>query len=254
MADRIANGKDVIAGIFALKQGQELGTIVAQTALTQIDQLKPDGTRYIPSINENNYEIVNGMVVEKSTKKVMLTSIVDRAVIGSVYPKFNASFIQEFNFSRHWKLELQMDWKYGNKIYNLTRQWLYRDRLSADYDNPVSIGGQTGAFVNYYNSFYNGVNPVDWFVESGSMLRLRDASVSYTFNNSLSHNRIKSVVIAFAARNLLTITSYKGLDPEATSKSDAQGNEINGLGAASSVDYFGVPNLKSFIFSLNIVL
>lgn len=254
MADRIANGKDVIAGIFALKQGQELGTIVAQTALTQIDQLKPDGTRYIPSVNANNYEIVNGMVVEKSTKKVMLTSIDDRAVIGSVYPKFNASFIQEFNFSKHWTLELQMDWKYGNKIYNLTRQWLYRDRLSADYDNPITIGGQTGAFVNYYNSFYNGVNPVDWFVESGSMLRLRDASVSYRINNSLSHNRIKSIVIAFAARNLLTITRYKGLDPEATSKSDAQGNEINGLGAASSVDYFGVPNLKSFIFSLNIVL
>ena len=253
-ADRIANGKDVIAGIFALKQGQELGTIVAQTALTKIDQLKPDGTRYIPSVYEANYEIVNGMVVDKSTKNVVLTSIDDRSVLGSVYPKFNASFIQQVVLSKHWGIEMQMDWKYGNKIYNLTRQWLYRDRLSADYDQPITIGGQSGAFVNYYNSFYNGVNPVNWFVESGSMLRLRDLSISYTVNNIRSHNMIKSFVFSFAARNLLTFTRYKGLDPEATSKSDAQGNEVNGLGAISSVDYFGVPNLKSFILSLNVVL
>ena len=146
---------------------------------------------------------------------------------------------------------------YGNKIYNLTRQWLYRDRLSKDYDEAITINGETGAYVAFYNSLYNSVQPISWFVEDGSFLRLRDASITYNFTDLLKKPWAKNVSLTLAGRNLFTITDYKGLDPEATGTADSQGNETTALGkvrvgAVKGSDYFSVPNLKSFIVTLNL--
>ncbi len=254
IADKIANGADMVVGNFALKQGQQLGTFYSQTALTDINQLQPDGTRYIPLSDASNYELVNGMVVNKATKKIMLTSSSDRSISGAAFPKFNASFINNIKLNNSIKITCQLDWRYGNKIYNLTRQWLYRDRLSADYDKAVTIAGNTGAYVNYYNSMYNGVSPVDCFIESGSMLRLREIALSSKINQKYFRKIVKSADITLAARNLLTITKYKGLDPESTGIRDAQGQESFGVGAINGVDYFGVPNLKSYIVTLTLGL
>lgn len=251
-ADKIANGADVVTGIFALKQGQNLGVFYTQTPLSSVDQLNSDGERYIPVTDISNYEIVNGMVVDKTTKKVMITDPNDQKIMGSAYPKFNASFINNFTICKNFNIAMQWDWRYGNKIYNLTRQWLYRDRLSADYDEAVTINGQSGAYVNYYNSLYNSVSPISWFVESGSMMRLRDLSLTYNIENKYKPIWVNNASITLAGRNLFTITNYKGLDPEATNTSDAQGNEATGVGAINGVDYFGVPNLKSFIITLNL--
>jgi TonB-dependent starch-binding outer membrane protein SusC len=251
VAEKISNNADVVAGIFALKEGQKVGSFFSQYPLSSIDQLKADKTRYIAEADKGKYEIVNGMVVDTATKKVFITNPNDTKLAGVAYPKFNASFINNFTILKNISLSLQFDWRYGSSIYNLTRQWLYRDRLSADYDKPVTIGGQTGAFVSYYNSLYNNVSPSSWFVESASMLRLRDASLSYNVSEKHRPKWLKAAAITIAARNLFTITKYTGLDPEATNTNDAQGNAAVGIGAINGVDLFGVPNLKTYIITLN---
>ena len=192
------------------------------------------------------------MVVDTATKKVFVTSPNDRKLAGVAYPKFNASFINNFTIFKNISVSLQFDWRYGSSIYNLTRQWLYRDRLSADYDKQVTIGGQTGAFVSFYNSLYNNVSPISWFVENAAMLRLRDASVSYNLSQKYRPKWLRSAALTIAARNLFTITKYTGLDPEATNTNDAQGNAAKGIGAINGVDLFGVPNLKTYIITLNL--
>ena len=252
VADKIANGADVVAGIFALKQGQQIGSFFAQSPLSSIDQLKLDKTPYIIEANRGKYEVVNGMVVDTATKRVFMTNPNDTKNFGKAYPKFNATFINNFTIYKNITVSLQLDWRYGNSIYNLTRQWLYRDRLSKDFDEPVTINGQSGAFVSYYNSLYNNVSPNSWFVERASMLRLRDASISYNVGDKYRPKWFKTAAITIAGRNLFTITDYKGLDPEATNTNDAQGNAAPAIGAINGVDYFGVPNLKSYIITLNL--
>jgi len=252
IAEKVANNADVIAGIFALKQGQQIGSFFAVSPLTSLDQLNADKTPYIAEANRGKYQVVNGMVVDTATKRAFITSPNDTRNFGQAYPKFNASFIQNFTIYKNIAVSLQFDWRYGNSVYNLTRQWLYRDRLSKDFDEPVTINGQSGAFVNYYNSLYNSVSPISWFVEKASMMRLRDASVSYSFGDKYRPNWLKSAAITLAGRNLFTITSYSGLDPEATNTSDAQGNAAPSIGAINGVDYFGVPNLKSYLITLNL--
>jgi TonB-linked SusC/RagA family outer membrane protein len=253
IADHISGGKDIVSGFFAVKEGQELGILYAPTPLHSLDQVRPDSKiPYIDPADKSNYTIVNGIVVDKRTNAAVITDANDQSVLGSVYPKFNMSFINTFTLYHNLTISAQLEWYYGNKIYNTVRQWLYRDRLSKDYDEPINVDGKVGAFVNFYNSLYNSVQPLSYFVEDGSFARLRDLSVTYNFTDKLKFKWVKNVSLSLSGRNLFTITQYKGLDPEATGAEDSQGNPSPSVAAFKGADYFHVPNLKSFIIGLNI--
>lgn len=255
IATKINSSADIVNGIFVVKQGQELGLFTAQAPVASLNQLQEDGkTPYIDPANVGNYVIVNGMVTNKTTHAVLMTNSTDQKIAGSAYPKFTASFINTFTYKKNLTLSFQWDWYHGNKIYNTVRQWLYRDRLSSDYDKPVTINGQTGAFVAFYNSLYNSVSPSTWFVEDGSFLRLRDLSLTYNLSNGLHLKWARQLSLTVSGRNLITVTKYSGLDPEATTtSSDSQGNAPNAYsGVLKGADYFAVPNLRSFQASLRV--
>ncbi len=253
-AVKVAEGADITNGFFAIRQGQELGLFSYQAPLSSIDQLRPDGSRYIDEADKGNYEVVKNIVVNKETKEVFMSDANDAKTVGSAFPKFRSSFINTFTFKKNLTLSFQWDWIYGHKIYNATRQWLYRDRVSADWDEPISVGGETGAFLSYYGSLYNSVQPSTYFVEDGSFIRLRDVSLTYDFTNLIKRSWIKQAGLTVSGRNLLTFTDYKGLDVEATTTADSQGNEAKpGYSAAvNGVDYFSVPNLKTYQISLRL--
>ncbi len=248
----VANNVPITNGVFNLAPGGDLGNLYMQRPLSRIDQLKPDGTRYIPAANEANYTVVNGYVVNLSNYNVVLTGADDLAVVGNVNPDFTASFINRFTLFKKLTVGVQFDWIKGVNIYNQTRQWLYRDRLHADFDESINIAGQQGSFVAFYNSLYNTNTPLSHFVEDGSYLRLRDVSITYDLTNILKQKWVRSISVTATGRNLATWTKYKGLDPEATAALTNQGGTISGFGSFTGVDYYGAPNLKSFQFSINV--
>lgn len=258
--EKISNGLDVIQGQFALKQGQEVGIFYGQSILSSLDQLKPDGSRYIAETDKGKYTVANGQVVNINTNGVVLSAANDLSVIGKAYPSFTSSLINTLTLFRSLTISFQFDWVQGNNIYNLTRQWMYSPAggsggvggIPTDFDKPVTINGKTGAFVNYYQSLYNLVKPTSWFVEDGSFVRLRDLSVTYDLQNIVKANWVKRLSVTAAGRNLLTFTKYSGLDPENTTAVDAQGNALTGSGASKGVDYFGIPNLRSYQLGVNI--
>ncbi|MEO6961696.1 MAG: SusC/RagA family TonB-linked outer membrane protein [Puia sp.] len=270
IATKIANGADLVNGIFTVRQGQELGLFSFQYPVSRLDQLQQDGkTPYIPTADRGNFQVVDGVVTDTATKQVLMSNATDQKSAGNAYPDFTASFINTFTILKNIVFSFQWDWYHGNKIYNTTRQWLYRDRLSADYDRPVTIDGQTGAYVAFYNSLYNNVSPSTWYVEDGSFLRLRDVSLTYNISAALHLKWAKQVSLTVSGRNLITVTRYSGLDPEATTTADSQGN-LAGVpasgagvskgslgfpqytGAIKGADYFSVPNLKSYQLSLRV--
>jgi len=250
---KISNGLPINASVFTVSQGQELGQLYAQTPLTSVDQLKPDGTRYIPAASVGNYAIVNGSVVNLTNYAVQLTASNDLSYIGNVNPNFTSSLINRFSIYKKLDVSFQFDWNHGQKIYNATRQYLARDQLSSDFDKQVTINGNTGSYVAYWNSFYNALNPLSSFIEDGSFIRLRDVSISYDLT-SLTHAKwIKSLTFTASGRNLLTFTKYSGLDPEVTNAvSVSTGGGLGNIGSTGGVDYYGQPNLKSYQFSFNI--
>lgn len=234
-----------------LTAGQTLGQIFGYKALTSISEKNAEGQYFIDPSDAGNYTIVNGRVVNKTTKAIQFSNEISS--LGDPNPKFNTSFINTFNY-KQLSFGFQFDWIYGAHLYNQTKEWMYRDGISGDYDKAVNIGGTSGAYTAYYRSAYadvfgarNGARDgtKDYFYESSSFLRLRNISVGYDFSKLLSSKVFRRAVVTFTGRNILTFTKYTGFDPE-----------ISTAGANSpfdrGVDNSSSPNLKSYQIGLNL--
>ncbi|MEJ7658241.1 MAG: hypothetical protein WKG07_00750 [Hymenobacter sp.] len=79
-------------------------------------------------------------------------------------------------------------------------------RTGGRLDNPNATH-----FANDANANLLNVN----FYESGSFARLKDVSLAYTFPTPiLEQLHMTNLKVYVTARNLATVTGYKGLDPE----------------------------------------
>ena len=97
--------------------------------------------------------------------------------------------------------------------------------------------------------FYsNGTDPSSRYISDGSYLRVKSVSLGYSLPSSMMRRlRIDRVRIYVRAQNLFTITKYKGWDPEVNA--DYQASNIN-----KGVDFYSAPQLKTFVFGVNIGL
>ncbi|MBW1296975.1 SusC/RagA family TonB-linked outer membrane protein [Aquimarina litoralis] len=247
--DRIENGLPVvIADNFVLEEGQEIGSFSVFEVLTSLDQTDLEGNRIIAAADENDFTVASsGYVVNKNTGNVVLTP--DKRTVGSSQPDFVMTFLNDFRFNNFVSLSVQLDWFQGLDVYNRARQWLYNNALHEDTAVPISIEDptgavQTGAFVSYYTSLYNTNVPTSEFVEDASFLRFRDITLRFDLNNLMKFNFLDKLSLSISGRNLITITDYKGLDPEAAR---SFGNTFQ-----RGFDEFTHPNTKSYNFGLNI--
>jgi TonB-linked SusC/RagA family outer membrane protein len=235
----------------SLVAGQKIGQIYGYKALTSVSEKNNEGLPYILPANYSQYTIVNGRVVNIATKAIQFANEVSS--IGDPNPKFNASFINNFNYKRL-TFGFQFDWVHGSHLYNQTKEWEYRDGISSDYDKAVNIAGTSAAYTAYYRSAYadiigarNGARDgtKDYFYEDASFLRLRSIYLGYDFSKILGSKIFRRAVLTFTGRNILTFTKYTGFDPEISS------------GASNSpfdrgVDHNSTPNSKSYQVSLNL--
>jgi TonB-dependent starch-binding outer membrane protein SusC len=253
MVNKISQGLDVPYGengTFLIREGEPLGIFIGQVPITRLDELKPDGSPYIDPADRGDYEVVStqygDLVVNKTTKVALISGSDDKRVMGNPQPKFFGSFINDFTLFKHLQINMQWDFVYGNQIYNQTRQWLYRDRLSKDFDLPVSIDGESGAWVTMHNSLYNSVQPSGWFIEDGSFMRLRNLSLTYDLKGVVKANWAKQLSLSIGGRNLVTFTKYRGLDPESRSTDSTTDSDGNSTGPGTGIDSFNFPNLRQY--------
>lgn len=82
------------------------------------------------------------------------------------------------------------------------------------------------------------------YIYDASWIRLREASLSYSFpNNFLDNNFLTGASLTFSGRNLFLITDYPGVDPETNLTGDS-----NGMG----LDYMNQPSTKSYAVTVKI--
>jgi TonB-linked SusC/RagA family outer membrane protein len=232
---------------YVIKAGEKIGQLYGFLFLNSVTATKNDGSLYIPSSDHGLYEVAsNGYVVNKTTKQPYATPI--KYAMGDPNPKFNMSFINDFTFKKYLSFGFQLDWVYKSFLYNQTKQWMYRDGIHKDYDNPITINGQTEAWTAFYRGAYavrqaNGTK--SYFFEDASFLRLRNVSLGFDFANFFNLKGISKCQLVLSGRNLLTATKYTGMDPEVSSG-----------GSNSSwdrgVDHNTIPNLKTYQVGLNI--
>ena len=146
------------------------------------------------------------------------------------------------------KLFANSQWAAGHVVNNMLKPYMSRGKTGERYFNAViannddPVNPQTDAvkiLVAESNIFGDYIEKADWF-------KLREVGVVYTLPSAFA-SKVggRSARLSVSARNLLTITSYSGTDPEISSTFD-QGSLSIGA------DYFTVPQARQFLVGFDI--
>ena len=242
--------------VFKIAEGETFGVIYGNRLMRSIDEIydrpfaNPADTmaggawardRFM--INEDGYvvRVADHGTVNERALQYQASNGETVVKIGDVNPDFNMAF----NTNVTWKafhVSALLNWVHGGNIYNGTRQWPffeYRDRV---YDQRGKPEAEKKPVDYYSGSFYNSINPIDYFVEDGSYLKLKELAVNFTVpRDVLGRFRmggLETAKIGIVGRNLWTRTKYSGYDPEVAG--------LAGDPYSYRFDGFSYPNFRTF--------
>ena len=173
-----------------------------------------------------------------------IISALDRTYIGDPNPDFTYGMTNTLSW-KNFNLSFFIQGSQGNDVYNASRietEAMFdgknqSTRVLKRWKEPGQITDVPKAGFAIKNSSY--------FVEDGSYLRLKNLTFSYNFTGKLLKRwGVTRLQPYFTANNLLTITGYKGMDPEV--------NEWGNDGGVQGIDWGSYPHSKSFVFGVNI--
>ena len=154
----------------------------------------------------------------------------DWTVIGNGVPKYVVGLAQTFRY-KGFDLNLLLRGKFAFDILNLPE---------------VFYGNRSYLPNNIYNSTFSRHKELNdapqyssYYIERGDFVRLDNLTLGYNFKTKGTY--IKNLRLYLSGRNLMTITGYKGLDPE-----------VRDIGFEAGVDARGFyPRTQSWTFGLN---
>ncbi|HOK27264.1 MAG TPA: SusC/RagA family TonB-linked outer membrane protein [Bacteroidales bacterium] len=237
---------------FYVREGETLGAMYGYKFVKTLDELQEQlasGDKIDNyCVNSDGYVIAKGTegtIYEAPIKKRTADGKLWYGKIGDSNPKFKLGMTHTFTY-KGIGLYALLEWKNGGDIYNKSAQWLTRDDRHGMMDQFGKPDYLKKA-IEYYKVFYDVNDFNDFWVEDGSYLKLREASVSYTVPTSALKNFangfVKGIKIALVGKNLITVTKYSGYDPEVMTTNNVQ---------YFSYDFMGYPNYRSYSASIEI--
>lgn len=173
----------------------------------------------------------------------------DLTVIGNPNPKFIGGFTNNFQY-KNFDLSVFLQFSYGGQIMNANRiEFEGGDPTTRTSLNMFKCVANRWTPDNPSNTLFRvgGQGPTaysDRTIEDGSYLRLKTIQLGYTFPAALTKKiSINSLRVYAAAQNLLTWTSYSGLDPEVSTYDTA---------LTPSFDWSPYPRAKTITFGLEV--
>ncbi len=172
----------------------------------------------------------------------------DRTFIGNAQPKFTYGVNNNLTYGA-FGLSFFFQGVQGNDIFNASRidlEGLYDSKnQSAAVLNRWTTPGQITDIPKVTKGNTDNTRTSSRFVENGSYLRLKSATLSYSLNKDLLKKLNMNKVMFFATGyNLITITDYKGFDPEV--------QRYSGNSPSMGVDYGTYPQARTFLFGVNV--
>jgi TonB-linked SusC/RagA family outer membrane protein len=140
----------------------------------------------------------------------------DRVVIGDPNPDFFGSISNLFKYQR-WSLNTLMVYSLGNDVYNYTRSQMenmstYNNQSKAVLNRWRTEGDVTNVPKTVYGDPMGNSRFSDRWIEDGSYIRLKQITLAYDLN--VKYKLLQRCIVFVTGENLLTLTKYKGLDPE----------------------------------------
>jgi TonB-linked SusC/RagA family outer membrane protein len=189
----------------------------------------------------------------------------DRTVIGNPWPKLTFGFNNSFSY-RNFDLNVFIIGTLGNDILNYAR---YQNEMGTgtygnfyesvtNFARPSSYAAADSLATTLLNPGFkipriapgdpNGNNRISqWYIEDGSYVRIKNVSLAYTLPKRLLSNLgfVQGIKLAANVQNVLTITKYKGYDPENAVMSYS-GTLIAGI------DPGRYPNTRMYTFNVQV--
>jgi len=151
----------------------------------------------------------------------------DRRFVGNGLPKFTASLGNSFAY-KNWDLSIFLRGAFGYSLFNTVAFYLGTPvtQQNANVLTSAYNGSKYSRLTNA--STYSVLS--DYFLESGSFVKIANVSLGYT--KPLSIKYIRSVRLYATGRNLHTFTKFTGGDPDLI--------QVNGLypGVNNSLSYY----------------
>jgi TonB-linked SusC/RagA family outer membrane protein len=171
----------------------------------------------------------------------------DKHSLGNAQPKFTASLNNNFTY-KSFDLSVFFQGSFGNKLFNLLQQQLEKTTTTQNVSTALldrwdSVANPHGRFPKVVNAPV--VQVADIYIEDGTYIRLKNITLGYNLSKDIAARiRAKQVRVYVSAQNLLTITNYKGLDPEA--------NFYDQNNLQPGIDYGVYPNYRTYTVGLNV--
>ena len=158
----------------------------------------------------------------------------DKVIIGNSIPDFTCHWINNFQYKNitmnmHWYAVLGVD------KFNATRASTYYTHLNKEIKTFVQDTMSHFMDPVFYASSY--------FVEDASFIRLKTLSIIYTPKKELF--KVVKAIFSLSFENILTITRYKGYDPEATVYTDNSFSD-------NALDIGAYPTPRSVFFGIDL--
>lgn len=168
----------------------------------------------------------------------------DLIYLGNSDPVLYGGLKNTFHLGQ-FKFDIFFTYSLGGKIYNYSELSMagsyasnqYRYMLDAWHPlrNPDSDIPRAGTD--------DRLLPSNFQVHDASYLRLKNASVSYTFDVSKKTRALRDITLGLQGTNLFLVTEYNGFDPDVSTSSES---------TLRRVDMGAYPQSRTIIFSLQI--
>ena len=209
---------------------------------------KADGSLVQGNLETQSYSVFNPANPGAAGEASSLSSADDKFILGNSLPTYYGSVINRFGYE-NFDLSFMFRFSGGNSVFNSTR----RDLVTQNFNNnsteilgrwqsPENPGdGITPRLYASSNTFTNLTGHASTrFLEKGDFISLDNVTLGYKLPTTTTDRlNIKQVRFFIQAQNFVTITNYKGLNPEM---------ESNG------VDINGTPRAKVLSLGLNVNL
>lgn len=169
--------------------------------------------------------------------KAAQPTIADHMILGNAQPKFIYGWNNSFTY-RNFDLNIFVRGVSGNKILNSTLASLNSPAVTSNPPSniPQFTVDQGDQVADLFTNLLS-----DRYIESGSYLRLDNATLGYSL--PMKSQYIRKLRLYASVNNAFVITNYRGIDPE-----------INMGGIEPGIDNNNFyPKTRSFIFGVNVI-
>ena len=238
------------SGLFLLREGIEYGSMYGRkfvTDLTTMSNQLPAGASISDySVNSDGVVVKTSAIGTAGEAAIIQVDADGVAVfdkIGNQNADFRVGLTSNLTY-KNFDFYLLWDWKKGGDVYNTNGQWTTISERNAIVDQTGKPESEKKTRI-YYGSLYDVNQNNEFWVEDGSFVKLREASISYRLPTDGALSFLDELKISAIGRNLLTFTDYKGWDPEIA-------NYDGNTQQYYSVDYGVYPNQTSYSLSIQV--